>query len=183
MRSQALVVSGPPGVGKTTIGWRVFDLCTTAGEDPAFIDLDFMGAAWPAPLDDPHQSRLKATNAAAVWSNCQVGGSRRLVVAGVVETPADRQLLADALGLPVVICRLSASVETLGHRIEGRGRDHGADLVKLVRRAEELQTQLTNGDIADFVTDTVDRSVDMIAEEVVRRWQRSGEYRIDGAPD
>ncbi len=92
-----LVLSGPPGVGKTTVAWRVFDSLTDSGDEPGFIDLDLMGAAWPAPDDDPHQSRLKATNAAAVWANYVAGGSLLLVIAGVVETTADRELLSRAI--------------------------------------------------------------------------------------
>lgn len=68
MIDHALVLSGPPGVGKTTVAWLVFDFCTDAGDDPGLIDLDLMGAAWPAPDDDPHQTRLKAANVTAVWS-------------------------------------------------------------------------------------------------------------------
>jgi len=55
-------------------------------------------------------------------------------------------------------------------RIRGRGRDHGDDLLKLIRRAEELQTQLADHDVAQFVVDTVDRSVDDIASDVLARW-------------
>lgn len=70
----ALALSGPPGLGKTAVGWRVFDRCTDAGTDPALIDVDMVGAAWPAPEDDPNQTRLRAANLAAVWSNCQDSG-------------------------------------------------------------------------------------------------------------
>lgn len=148
----------------------MFDLCTDAGENPALIDLDLMGAAWPAPDDDPHHTRLKAANAAAVWGNFRAAGSRRLIIAGVVESAAEQQLLSRAVGMPVAICRLAASAQVLEQRIRGRGRDHGADLVKLIRRAEELQTLLADHDVAEFVVETADRSVDEIASNVLDRW-------------
>ena len=72
--------------------------------------------------------------------------------------------------MPVVICRLAASAQVLEQRIRERGRDHGADLVKLIRRAEELQTQLADHDVAEFVVETADRSVDEIASNVLDRW-------------
>lgn len=53
------------------------------------------------------------------------------MIAGVVETEAERRLLAKAIGMPVAICRLAAATDVLEQRIRGRGRDHGADLAKL----------------------------------------------------
>lgn len=166
-----LVLSGPPGVGKTTVAWRVFDLCAEAGEDPAFVDLDMLGSAWPAPADDPNQARLRATNLAAVWANYRAVGSRRLIIADVVESDADRKRLAAAVDLPVVVCRLEASADALESRIRGRGRDHGSGLVKLVNRSAELARRLAATDIKGFSIATENRSVDDIAAEVRKRWR------------
>jgi hypothetical protein len=167
----ALVISGPPGVGKTSVGWRVFDRCTDLGEDPAFADLDLLGAAWPAPDDDPHQSRLKATNLAAVWSNYRQAGSRRLIVAGVVENRAERRQLEEATEGPVVICRLDAPDTELAQRIHGRARESGDDLANLVARASELSAQLVAVDVSDYSVGTAGRSIDDVADEVLARWQ------------
>ena len=166
----ALVISGPPGVGKTTVGWRVFDLCTDADDDPALVDLDMMGSAWPAPDDDPFQSRLRAKNLAAVWGNYHAVGSRRLIMAGVVESEADQNTLSAAAGSPVIVCSLLASPAALESRIRGRGRDHGPDLDKLIARAADLATQLTHAGVTGFAIDTEDRSVDEIADEVLQQW-------------
>ncbi|WP_406047450.1 AAA family ATPase [Kribbella sp. NBC_00889] len=166
----ALVLSGPPGVGKTTVGWRVFDRCTDLGQDPAFVDLDLMGAAWPAPEDDPHQARLKATNLAAVWSNYRAAGSRRLIIAGVVEDQGERKLLEVATGGAVVICRLEAPDDELAQRILGRGRESGADVAKLAARAAELSAQLAAHDVSDYPVGTAGRTIDEVADEVLARW-------------
>ena len=166
----ALVLSGPPGVGKTTVGWRVFDRCTDLGQLPAFADLDLLGAAWPAPEDDPHQSRLKAANLAAVWANYRHAGSRRLIVAGVVENVGERRQLEAATGGAVVICRLDATDAELAQRIHGRAREVGADLANLVARAAVLSAQLAADDISDYSVSTADRSIDEVADEVLARW-------------
>ncbi|HZX03437.1 AAA family ATPase, partial [Kribbella sp.] len=166
----ALVLSGPPGVGKTTVGWRVFDRCIDLELAPAFADLDLLGAAWPPPADDPHQSRLKATNLAVIWSNYRAAGHRRLVIAGVVETAAERHLLEAAVGGPVAICRLDASDFQLAERIRHRGRESGDSLDHLVRRASELSVQLATDDISDYTISTADRTIDAVADEVIRRW-------------
>lgn len=171
MRSTAaLVLSGAPGVGKTTVGWRVWDRCIDLGQAPAFADLDLLGAAWPAPADDPYNARMKATNLAAVWANYQRAGSRRLIVAGVVESADERRLLEDATGGPVVICRLDASDAELALRITRRGREEGDDLARLAARAAELSAQLAVDDPSDFSVATGGRSTDEVAVEVLERW-------------
>lgn len=166
----ALVLSGPPGVGKTSVGWRVFDRCTDLDQAPAFADLDLLGAAWPAPTDDPYQSRLKAANLAAVWSNYRQAGSRRLIIAGVVESVDERRLLEEATGGAVVICRLDASDAELAQRIQGRGREEGADLTRLISRAAELSAQFAAADVSDYSVSTDGRSTEEVAAEVLARW-------------
>jgi hypothetical protein len=171
VQAPALVLSGPPGVGKTSVGWRVFDRCTDLGQDPAFADLDLLGAAWPAPDDDPHQSRLKATNLAAVWSNYRQAGSRQHIVAGVVENLGERRQLEEATGGSVVICRLDAPDTELAQRIHGRAREGGADLAKLVARASELSAQLVADDVSDYSVGTAGRTIADVAADVLAHWQ------------
>lgn len=165
-----LVISGPPGVGKTTVAWRVFSRCAEQGLAPAMADLDLLGAAWPAPADDQFQHRLKARNLASVWANFHTTGSRRLIVAAVIETVEERDLLRAAVGADLFLCRLTAADSTLADRIHGRGREFGADLPKLVRRAAELSLQLSENDHSDLVLDTDDRPVDVVAECLLRAW-------------
>ena len=167
------MLSGPPGVGKTSVGWRVFDRCTDLGQAPAFADLDLLGAAWPAPDDDPHQSRLKATNLAAVWSNYVQAGSKRLIVAGVVENQRERRQLEEATGGPVVICRLDAPDAELAQRIHSRAREAGADLTNLVARASELSAQLVADDVSDYSINTAGRTIDDVAAAVLTHWNRA----------
>jgi hypothetical protein len=165
----ALVLSGPPGVGKTTVGWRVFDRCIDLGLDPAFVDLDLLGAAWPPPDDDPHHARLKATNLAAVWSNYREAGSRQLIIAGVVENHEERLQLEDATGGPVTVCRLTAPDTELAHRIRHRGREDESSLLPLITRAAELSTQLTTNDISNFTIPTT-RPLDETTTQILTTW-------------
>jgi hypothetical protein len=152
------------------VGWRIWDRCIDLGQAPAFADLDLLGAAWPAPADDPYNARLKAANLAAVWANYQQAGCQRLIVAGVVESVAERRLLEDATGGPVVICRLDASDAELALRIERRGREEGDDLTRLAARAAELSAQLAADGLSDFSVATGGRSTGEVAGEVLARW-------------
>lgn len=179
----ALVISGPPGVGKTSVGWRVFDRCIDRELAPAFVDLDLLGAAWPAPADDPHQSRMKATNLATVWSNYFQAGSRRLIIAGVVEDLHERRQLEDATGGPLVICRLDAPDADLARRIHQRGRESADTVIQLIKRASELSTQLAANDISDFIVPTAGRTIDKVADEVLHGWDRTEHHRSHAPGD
>jgi hypothetical protein len=66
----------------------------------------------------------------------------------------------------------------LEDRIRGRGRDHGADLAELIRRAKALQTQLVADDVADFVVQTTDRAVGEVASNVLDRWNSASGGRL-----
>jgi len=167
-----LVISGPPGVGKTTVAWEVFSRAAERDESPALADLDLLGAAWPAPEDDPFQHRLKARNLASVWSNFRETGSRCLIVAAVIETGAELDMLGSAVGAEVFLCRLTAPNNTLADRIRGRGRDFGDDLTKLVKRSAELSELLANHDVSDLVVDTEGQPVGEVAETLLAAWRR-----------
>lgn len=163
-----LVLSGPPGVGKTTVSWEIFDELVRRGERPALVDLDLLGASWPVPKDDPFNERLKAANLGAMWPNFQASGVRRLVAAGVIENRATLRAYADAVpGAVPVLCRLSAREDVLRNRIVGRGREHGDGVEKLGRRAVQLSHQLERDDGADFGVDTDGRDISEVGRLVL----------------
>ena len=170
-----LFVSGPPGVGKTTVSWEIFDELVRLGDRPALVDLDLLGASWPVPEDDPFNERLKATNLAAMWRNFHASGVRRLIAAGVIENRAILRGYADAVpGAVPVLCRLTAREDVLRSRILGRGREHGDDVEKLARRAIHLSDALGRYDGADFWVDTGERDIAEVARLVLsnaeERW-------------
>ena len=72
--------------------------------------------------------------------------------------------------MPLTVCRLSSSAVVLAERISQRGRDHGPGLTKLIDRAAVLQARFARDDIADFVVETTDRSVDDVTLAVIRQW-------------
>lgn len=166
-----LVISGPPGVGKTTVAWEVFSRAAERDEAPAMVDLDLLGAAWPAPEDDPFQHRLKARNLAAVWANFRETGSRCLVVAAVIETSAELEMLGSAVDSDVFLCRLTASDDTLADRIRARGREFGDDLSKLVERSSVLSELLSRHDVADVAITTDGRPVGEVADSLLAAWR------------
>jgi DNA polymerase III delta prime subunit len=162
-----LLLSGPPGVGKTTASWQIFDQLVEEGERPALVDLDLLGASWPVPDDDPHNERLKARNLGAMWQNFYASGVRCLIAAGVVETRENLDLLRDAVpGAVTALCRLRAGDHELAARISGRGRERGDGAAKLAHRARQLSAQMEAHDVADLVVDTDNHSIAEVARLV-----------------
>lgn len=138
------------------------------------VDLDLLGAAWPPPDDDPYQTRLKATNLAAVWQNFSRAGSRRLIIAGVVETRADVDVLAEAVGTTVDVCQLVASDETYSTRIRLRGRETGPEIEKITARALQLSAQLAESGPADFTIVNEGRTAGDTASVLLHLWSGQG---------
>ncbi len=170
-----LVISGPVGVGKTTVANEVSTSLERRGVAHTLIDLDILAETYPRPLDDRFGVRLGLRNLRDVWINCAAAGSRNLVVASVVETADGLAEIQRAVpGSAPIVCQLRASDETLvervGTREVGSGREwHEVRSLELARSLRELAP-------ADFVVDTDDRSVLHIADEIVDRvdWVTTG---------
>jgi hypothetical protein len=162
-----LIISGPPGVGKTVVSWEIFDQLVVAGHQPALVDLDLLGASWPVPDDDPHNERLKARNLGAVWHNFADAGARCLIAAGVIESREILRMYGEAVpGSVTTLCRLAAGDGALRGRIVGRGRERGDAIDTLHRRAVELSHELERNDCADGWVGTDDRSISEVADLV-----------------
>jgi hypothetical protein len=120
---QVLLLCGPAGVGKSTIGFQLYLRCLRAGLTAGYIDLDQIGFLAPPADDDPRSHRLKARNLAALWRTYHAAGARHLVITG----PAGSQaaLAAYAAALPaadMTACRLHAGPAELTRRIMTRGQ-------------------------------------------------------------
>lgn len=101
-----LILSGPPGVGKTVVSWEIFDRLVDEGGQPALVDLDLLGACWPRPDDDPYNERVKALNLGVVWQNFRRAGARCLIAAGVIENRDSLRLYVNAIPEAApILCR------------------------------------------------------------------------------
>jgi adenylylsulfate kinase-like enzyme len=114
MTVPVLLITGPVGVGKSTIALEVSNLLERVGTSHAVVDLDALGWAYSSPPDDPYNTRLALRNLAAVWANYAAIGVERLVIAYVVETHAELDAYREAIpGAELTIVRLRAASETL----------------------------------------------------------------------
>ncbi|SNT54769.1 AAA domain-containing protein [Asanoa hainanensis] len=115
---------GPPGVGKTTVGWELFEQLP---EPVGLVDIDQLGMCYapatpdewaPEPASDPGRHRMQARNLDAVLANFAAAGVRCVVVPGVVDAGRGAPPLANGT---VIACRLRASPDELRRRLAVRG--------------------------------------------------------------
>lgn len=170
-----LVISGPVGVGKTTVGYEASALLTRRRIPHTFVDLDGLAQTHPRPKDDRFGERLALRNLRGVWANCAAAGSRNLIVARVVERQADLDRIADVVpDAKPFVCQLRAADETLVERV--RRREVGPETRWHEERALQLSRSLSQTAPADHRIGTDGRTVTDIAQEIVELvgWRTAG---------
>jgi hypothetical protein len=180
---EILWLCGATAVGKSTVGWAIYEQVRRAGRRASFVDLDQIGFHRPLSADDPGNHRLKAGNLAAIWRTYRDSGSECLVVVGPVE---DREaVLIYTTALPaarITLCRLHAGRDQLTDRIIRRGQGFGPDvpgdelrgqptalLRQLADRAEAQAQALESAAIGELRIDTAGRPAQDVAKELLIR--------------
>lgn len=180
---EILWLCGPAAVGKSTVGWQVYEQVRRARVNAAFVDLDQIGFHRPVPAGDPGNHRLKAANLAAVWRAFRAAGAGCLIAVGPLDRPED--LAAYTAALPaatMTLCQLHASREVLADRVARRGRGMtptwglaGDELLgQPEARLREIADQAARtfdalDGVGDLRVDTDDRPADEIAAEILGR--------------
>jgi adenylylsulfate kinase-like enzyme len=180
---EILWLCGPAAVGKSAVGWQVYQQVRRAGVSAAFVDLDQIGFQRPVPASDSGNHRLKAANLAALWHVFRASAAQCLVAVGPLERPQDAAAYAAALpAATMTLCQLHASRQVLADRVTRRAlgfnpawgvagdeliRQPQAQLRQVVDRAARTLDALDG--VGDLVVDTNDRSPDEIAAEILRR--------------
>jgi DNA polymerase III delta prime subunit len=181
---EILWLCGATAVGKSTVGWRVYERVRRAGFRAAFVDLQQIGFHRPVPAADPGNHQLKAANLAALWRNYRASGARCMVVVGPVDClEAVRTYTAALPAATITLGRLHANKEQLAERISLRGRGLGswdipgdelkgrsaAHLQQVADRAAAEAEALESASIGDLRIDTDDRPVPDLVDEIIGR--------------
>jgi broad-specificity NMP kinase len=163
-----LVITGPVGVGKTSVASAISDLLSAAHVPHAAVDMDWLRWCYPAPPDDRFRGALGLQNLGAVWQHYRAAGAERLIIADVVES---RVMIADyqavVPGAHVVIVRLHAALHTIVQRLGGR--ESGENLIWHQQRAAELHAQMERDCVEDHRIMTDNKSIEEIAQEVIEQ--------------
>ena len=139
---------GPPGIGKSTVGWEIFTQLTQAGIEAGYVDIDQLGMCYPEPAPDPGRHRMKAQNLRAVVANYRAAGARCVIVSGVVDP--GRGVHASLIPrAAVTVCQLRAGRDELRQRFLGRGEQAGL-LDEVLSQADAMDAS----DVADVCIDT-----------------------------
>lgn len=152
---QLLLITGPAGVGKSTLSWEMSAQLAGAQIAHAVIESDELDRVFPKPdpaeLDrvQPGAVDVSSINLAAIWSTYQALGHTRLIMSGVmVHLNFDMQWILSAIpDARITVVRLSAAEPTLLARLAQREIYSGADdqVRRSLRQARRMASQDTEG--------------------------------------
>jgi len=144
-----LVISGPCGAGKSTVGFECLELLEAAGVAAAMVDAE-LAYFHPKPDDDPQGTRVAEQALAAVAPVYSAAGIERLLLPRVIERPRHLDLVHSALpGARFQIAWLEVPMETIADRLAVR--EVGSALDWHLRRAEEIRSNAVAHDLFDFI--------------------------------
>lgn len=168
-----LIIIGPVGVGKTTVSDAVSEILIERSIPHAVIDLDNLRYAFPRPSKDPFHAELGYKNLAAVWKNYKDVGVTFIVIPNVLEERSDEEKIKEAIpGAKVTVVRLRAPIETIHNRLKTREKSEKS-LNWHLNRAAQLNDQLEQSKIEDFVVDIDDKAPSEIAKEILSRFDQN----------
>src|SRR5919202_4899032 len=158
-----ILITGPVGVGKTTVASELSWMLEALHVPHGFIDTDAISVTYP-PLP-PH---LTLRNLEAVWKNYQAAGATRLILTQVIYSRAELEGFRAAVpGAEITVFRLWARPDTLLSRVDARELGGlGQEIHR--RQALELAVEMEEAAVEDHWVDTEGRSPKEVANEILR---------------
>jgi hypothetical protein len=130
-----LLITGPAGIGKSTVCWEIGAKLAEAQFAHAIIETDELDRVYPRPSAEalqglrPGTADISTINLAAIWSTYRALGHSRLIMSGVMmHLGLDRRwILAAIPRAEITVVRLQASEHTLTERLARREAGSGAE--------------------------------------------------------
>jgi adenylate kinase len=145
-----VLITGPPGVGKTSVLTALVDALTDDDVSHAAIELETLAWTHPALSDELWHQHVKTT--CALYREA---GHRLLLVAETLETDDDADRLREILGADEsFLVRLEAQPATLVERLIEREPESWSGLADLVEHTQELAVTMPGLTGVDLVLST-----------------------------
>jgi hypothetical protein len=158
----AVLLTGPPGAGKTSVLTALHDALSDDDVAHAAIEVEMLVWEHPGPSEEERLGRVRA--ACAQYRDA---GHRVLLVAETLETDDDAARLLAAVGADAhVLVRLEARPATLAERIVAREPAGWSGLAQLVDHARELATTIRALQGVDLVLSTEGERAEAVAERI-----------------
>ncbi|WP_172745755.1 AAA family ATPase [Neorhizobium sp. T7_12] len=173
---EILLLTGPAGVGKSTLSWEISARLAEAGIAHATIESDELDRIFPRPSRQdlerlsPGTIDVSALTLKAIWSTYKELGSKRLILSGVMmHLDFDRRWITSAIpGARFTVVRLMATEENIASRLARRETEGSMEdqLGRSLRQMNRIATE-TGKDILYINTDG--RTTSEITDEVLAR--------------
>lgn len=172
----AVLITGPPGAGKTSVLTALADALSDDDMPHAAIEVELLEWAHPALTDEQAMCHV-----ATMCGLYREAGRRLLLVAQTIETDADLVRLREAVGADEdFLVRLEARPTTLAARITAREPESWSGLSDLVEHAQELAVSMPALNGVDLVLSTEGQRAEAVAARV--RAARPDELAPPGSP-
>jgi ribose 1,5-bisphosphokinase PhnN len=148
---EILLITGPAGIGKSTLCWEMGAQLTTAQVAHAIVETDELDRVFPRPATQaldaikPGTTDVSSLNLAAIWATYRTLGHSRLIMSGVMmHLDFDRRwILAAIPDAEITVVRLQATEPTLLARLDQREVGSGRDeqIERSLRQTRRMAAQ------------------------------------------
>ncbi|GEK21916.1 hypothetical protein CXY01_24360 [Cellulomonas xylanilytica] len=160
-----VALSGTVGAGKSTVAVALRDALLARGIAAGELDVDAIANETVAPADDPFNERVVVAHLRTMRPHWHDAGLDVLILPRVIETAAQRDAYADALGEPVRVVRIDAPAATRHARLTAR-HEPGPDRDWHLARTDVLADLLATAEVEDLVVTNDGLAPSAVAEQI-----------------
>jgi hypothetical protein len=161
-----LIITGTMGAGKTTVLGEASDILALRHIAHAAVDLDALGLAYLPSAASSDAVMYRSLQ--CVCKNYASLGVHRLLLARAMEDRDELELCRGVVSAKhSVVCRLTASIETMQHRV--KMRESGLSQQGYVARVAKLNVILDRARLEDFTVTNEKRSLTEVALEMLAK--------------